>query len=166
MKAMKSLLLISLSCLSLSALGADAPVASEQLVVNAVQDGLTGVALSNLALEKSESPVVQEFARDVLTLHQHTIAELAELARSQGIDVPADLDSTRAALVLAVDTEEGASFDHVYAQHMKADHARIVALFEEAARSDDADLAQFARKVLPSLKAQKAKARKLAKTSR
>lgn len=164
---MKNLLLVALLYLPVSGIAAGDPVTTpEAFLATASQQGMTGVALSNLALKKSGSPQVQEFARGALTLRSQAIAELAQIARARGIETPASLDSTHAALVLAVDTEEGASFDHVYAKHMKADHARTMALFEAASRSDDAEVAQFARKVLPSLKAQQAKVRKLARAAR
>ena len=164
---MKKLLLVASLIFSASALGAEDTIATpEAFVTQASQYGMTGVALSNLALKKSESPEVQEFARRMLTLNHETTAGLLTIARARGIEIPKDLDSTHAARVSAVDTEVGESFDYVYARHMSADHARTVAMFEEAANSQDVELAEFARKMLPTLKAERATVRKVVKAAR
>ena len=165
--ARNTLLLVASLGFSVSALGAEDAIATpEAFVTQASQHGKTGVALSNLALKKSKSPQVQEFARRMVTLNRETTAGLSAIARARGIEIPEGLDSIHAARVSAVDTEVGASFDYVYTRHMSADHSRTVAMFEEAANSQDVELAQFARKILPALKAERATVRKLVRAAR
>ncbi len=49
---------------------------------------------------------------------------------------------------------------------MSAYQTHTLELFESAAKSSDADLAQFAQSALPTLKANRAKAKKLARLVR
>lgn len=130
------------------------------------QDSMTDVALGRLALSKSATPEVQEFARHTIAFRDRLGTELTAITRARGIVPPSRMDSTHQALVMAVDTEEGASFDHVYAQHMSARSERAIELFESAAKHADADVAAFAQQILPVLKENRALAKKLAKQSR
>ncbi len=61
----------------------------------------------------------------------------------------------------ALSSKNGKDFDQAYAEHMNMDHSKAIALFESAAGSSDPDLAQFAKKTLPTLKEHKALAQKL-----
>jgi putative membrane protein len=164
---MKTFICIALLGATMTSIAAEEPALSPALFVDQVgQGGLTEMALGELALKKSQSPAVQEFARLMIEHHDKATVELATIARAKGIEPPMQPDSMHAALIQALDTEEGASFDHVYAQRMNAYQAQTIALFESATRSTDADLAQFAQSALPALKANRAKAKKLAKLAR
>jgi predicted outer membrane protein len=57
--------------------------------------------------------------------------------------------------------KQGAEFDLAYSEHMKMDHSQAISLFEGASRSDDAAVAGFAKKTLPTLKEHKQLAQKL-----
>lgn len=160
-------LLISLVGSSTLATGAERPELTPAIFVEQVaQDGMTSTALGELALKKSASPAVQEFAHLMIAEQERWASELAAIARANGFTAPAEMDAMHQALVMAVDTEEGASFDHVYAGHMKAGHERVIELFEAAAKSGDPDLAQFAQNALPTLKQNNSLAKKLARMAR
>jgi putative membrane protein len=166
---MKTRLWISIALLASSAslFGADKPDLTPAVFISeATQDRLTGAALGKLALSKSASPEVLDFARRTIAFQDRLGPEISAIARANGVVPPARLDSNHQALVMALDTEEGASFDHVYARQMSERHERAVELFEGAAKSTDADLAEFAQQILPVLKEDAALAKKLAKKSR
>ena len=152
---------------STTALAADGPELTPAIFLDQVtQDGMTSLALGRLALKKSATPEVQEFARRVIADQDQWNLELASMAQARGIQMAPELDSMHAALVMALDTEEGASFDHVYARHMKSGHERVIELFESAAKSSDPELAQFAQNALPTLKQNNSLAKKLARMAR
>ncbi len=158
---------IALMASSASLFGADKADLTPAVFVDEVtQDSMTGAALGKLALSKSASPEVQDFARRAIAFRDRLDPEILAIAKAKGVVPPAQLDSNHQALVMALDTEEGDSFDHVYARQMSAQHDRAIELFEGAAKSTDADLAEFAQQILPVLKEDRALAKRLAKKSR
>ncbi len=124
-------------------------------VKKAAQDGMTEVQLGKLALQKSQDAKVREFANRMVADHSKAGEDLASLAKSKNIDVPATLDAEHQSIVQTLTSKSGAAFDTAYSQHMKADHSEAIALFEGASKSSDKDLAAFARKTLPTLKEHK-----------
>lgn len=158
MKLSKSLLFLALTGASGAAMAADemlAVPAPMEFVSKAAQDGLAEIAMAKVALSKSRDPKVQDFATRMVNDHGKANAELASLAQAKGIEPPKKLDATHEAMVKALDATAVADFDRAYAEHMNMDHAKAIELFESAARSPDADLADFARKTLPTLKQHK-----------
>src|SRR5690349_15394397 len=153
MKISKSILLLAIASVSMTAMAADGPApAPEVFVGKAAQDGMMEVAMGKVALDKSQDPGVQKFAQRMVTDHGKANAELATIAQGKGIDVPKELDAAHAAMVEAMESKDGAAFDQAYTEHMSMDHSKAIDLFEGAAKSSDQDVAGFAKKTLPTLK--------------
>ena len=164
MNVSKSILFLALASVSSAAMAAEgarpAPTSTE-FVGKAAQGGMTEVALGKLALAKSQDPAVQKFAQRMITDHGKANSELATLAKSKGIDAPKKLDAPHAAMVESLESKNGAAFDEAYSQHMNMDHSKAIDLFESQANGEDAELAGFARKTLPTLKEHKEMAEQL-----
>lgn len=120
-------------------------------VNTAAQDGMMEVELGKLALSKSSSDDVKQFARKMVQDHGQADAQLAGLANSKGMTVPTKLDAKHEATLKTLSSKSGTAFDSAYADHMAKGHAEAVALFEAASQSSDADLAAFAKQTLPTL---------------
>jgi len=149
-----TLLFLALGGVSSAVMAAEAedtPPAPTVFVEEAAQDGLTEVELGRVALEKSQNPTVRAFAQRMVADHQKANLELAALARQKGIVVPMQLDSEHMAVVKKLEAQSGKSFDGQYSHHMNMGHMRAISLFESATKSDDPDLAQFAKRMLPTL---------------
>jgi len=131
-------------------------------VKQAAQDGMTEVQLGKLAVQKSQDAKVREFANRMVADHSQANRDLASLAKSKNLDVPASLDSEHQSIVQTLTEKSGAAFDAAYSEHMKADHSEAIALFEGASTSSDKDLAAFAQKTLPTLQEHKKMADQLA----
>ncbi len=116
---------------------------------------MTEVALGKVALDKSKDERVRNFAERMVQDHSKANTELADIASRKHLDAPSQLDSEHEAMVQAMSGKSGSAFDAAYAQHMAADHSKALALFRNAAKSDDAALAAFARKTLPTLQEHK-----------
>jgi putative membrane protein len=142
-------------CVSGSVAAGATPSAEQSFVKQAALDGMTEVAMANIASDKSSSDEVQAFAARMLQDHSKANAELAALAQSKSLKVPTKLDIKHKAMVNALQVRSGASFDAAYAQHMAAEHAKAVALFTKESQSPDADMAAFAKKTLPTLQEHK-----------
>lgn len=164
MNVSKSLLIFALASASAAAVAAEggrpAPT-SASFVAQAAQGGMTEVALGKLALTKSQDAAVQKFAQRMVTDHGKANAELATIAKAKGIEPPKALDAPHEAMVESLESKNGAAFDEAYSQHMNMDHSKAISLFEGQAMGEDAELAGFARKTLPTLKEHKAMAEQL-----
>jgi putative membrane protein len=149
------------SSAAVAAEASDTPPAPTVFVEKAAQDGMTEVELGKVALAKSKNAEVREFAQRMVTDHGKANSELTAIARQKGIEPPKKLDSEHQAMVQMLEGKEGAAFDSEYSRHMNMDHTKAISLFEAAAKSNDQDLAGFAKKTLPTLKEHKKMASQL-----
>jgi putative membrane protein len=134
----------------------------ETFVKKAALDGMTEVELAKVALQQSKDEKVRAFAERMVADHGKANKELASVAKSKQIDVPMALDAEHQAMVQSLSGKSGAAFDAAYSEHMRADHAKAVALFEGASKGTDTELATFAKKTLPTLQEHKKMADALA----
>lgn len=164
MKPSTSILLLALAGASSGALPADADTAVPNLptfVSQAAQAGMTEVEVGKLALTKSQDPAIRGFAERMVKDHSAANSELAALAQGKGIPAPKALDAQHQAMVKALESAPAAEFDKEYSRHMNMDHSKAIALFEGASQAPDKDMAEFAKKTLPTLKEHKKLAEKL-----
>jgi putative membrane protein len=164
MNVSKTLLLLAIAGVSSAAMAADAestPPAPSVFVKKAALDGMTEVEAGKVALTKSQDPAIRSFAERMVADHGKANKELTSIAERKGLNPPKQLDADHKQMLDTLKGKSGKEFDQAYAEHMNMDHSKAVALFESAAKSEDADLAQFATKTLPTLKEHKALAQKL-----
>jgi putative membrane protein len=164
MNVSQSILFLALTGASSAALAADAeltPPAPSVFVKKAALDGMTEVEAGKVALSKSQDPAIREFAQRMVKDHGKANGELESLAATKGLNAPKQLDPEHKEMLDTLKSKNGKDFDQAYAEHMNMDHSKAIALFESASGSTDPDLAQFARKTLPTLKEHKALAQKL-----
>lgn len=131
-------------------------------VKKAALDGMTEVELGKIAMSKSQDQKVKKFAERMVADHSKANDELASLAKSKGLTVPTALDSEHRSMIQSMNAKSGEAFDAAYSEHMNADHAKAVALFQGAITGSDKDLAAFAKKTLPTLEEHKEMATRLA----
>jgi len=164
MSVSRIVLCLALAGISGSAMAADAadtPPAPSVFVTKAAQAGMAEVELGNVALSKSQNPEIRNFAQRMVTDHGKANAELATIARANGIDVPTQLDAEHQAMVQKMKAKSGAEFDAEYSRHMSMDHSKAISLFESATKTSDPELAKFAQKTLPTLREHKKLTQKL-----
>jgi len=130
-----------------------AVMAPQDFVDNAASGGMFEVQSSELALSRSQTPAVQEFAQMMITDHTAANKELKTIAEAKGLKVPTEIAGPPAQHMTAVQAAEGDSFDQTYMKHQAQAHQETIAMFEaEAQNGTDADLRAFAEKTLPVLK--------------
>lgn len=125
-----------------------------KFAVDAANGGMTEIALSKIAVEKSTNSEIKDFANMMVMDHSKAGDELKAIAVTKNITLPDSLnaDSKKAADDLSKKT--GKDFDKAYVDKMVADHKSTVSLFEDASKNlKDADLKAFADKTLPTIKA-------------
>jgi putative membrane protein len=125
--------------------GADKTFATE-----AADGGLAEVQLGQLALQKASSPQVKEFAQRMVTDHTQANQELMQLATSENLTLPTQLDAKHKTEMDRLSTMSGSAFDTAYMQHMVQDHKTTMAEFQKQAQNgSDPALKSFAQKYLP-----------------
>jgi putative membrane protein len=124
-----------------------------KFVTTAANDGMAEVAAGKMASTKATSARIKKFADMMVTDHTKAGDELAALANTKNITLPAapDADAQKKADDLSKKT--GKDFDKAYVNAMVDGHEKAVKLFTDASQNcKDADLKAFATKTLPTLK--------------
>jgi len=119
---------------------------------DAAMDGMTEVALGNLALQRAQSDSVKQFAQQMVTDHTAANTELTQLAAGKNVTLPTALDAKHQAMVDKLSKLSGADFDREYMKMMVNDHEKAVKMFQDQSqKGTDADAKAFAAKTLPTL---------------
>jgi putative membrane protein len=131
-------------------------------VTSVGQAGMAEVALANLALSKSQSEDVKQFAQTMIADHSKAGDELRALAAKKNFTFPAEPSAEQKGNAEALASLSGAAFDKAYIQTAIADHEAAVSLFETEAKSGaDPDVKAWAAATLSTIKAHLAKAQAL-----
>ncbi len=131
-------------------------------VTTAGQAGMAEIALANMALAKSQSEDVRQFAQMMIADHTKAGAELRAMAARKNYDFPAEPSAAQKTSADTMAGLSGAAFDKAYIQTAITDHQAAVSLFETEARSGaDADVKAWAAATLPAISAHLQKAQAL-----
>jgi putative membrane protein len=126
--------------------------ADKTFATEAAQGGLAEVEMSQLALQKATSPPVKQFAQQMVADHTTANQELMQLAKSEGIELPSQVDTKHKSALERLQGLNGSSFDAAYMQSMLQDHQQAVEDFQKEAQSgSEPELKSFAQKYLPVL---------------
>jgi len=137
---------------------------TDAFVTAAAQSNMSEIALSQLALQKSQNTRIRSFAQRMIDDHTKAGTKLAVVARQEHMALPDAPDAGHTA-TLADLTGRTSDFDRAYVDTMVADHAAAVALFSDfASNGQDLYLKKFAQNTLPILSAHKAMIDALQKT--
>jgi putative membrane protein len=121
---------------------------------NAVQGSFAEIEGSKLALEKTKSQDVKEFAQMMIKDHEKMGKEAAKLASSKGMEPPTGPSAMQVTEITALKALSGGAFDAMYVNRIGvASHEATVEMFEKASReAHDADVKSMATKALPKLR--------------
>jgi putative membrane protein len=127
-------------------------------------DGMAEVKLAGLAVQKSGRPEVKALAEMIVTDHTAANAEVAELAKTKGVELSDTISPDHAATFQALEKTSATEFDKAYLADVVSSHKKCINHCEDAAKdAKDADVKAWAAKVLPTLKAHLDKAEELSK---
>lgn len=107
------------------------------------------VSVSQATVDRLMNPQAKAFAQMMVSDHSKTNSELMELAAKKGVMLPAKDDV--APKMMEKWSKKTDDLDEDYMEEMVNDHQESVQLFEKATKSEDAEIAAFARKTLPTL---------------
>jgi len=135
--------------------GASTTTLSEKdrnFIQEAAQGGMAEVRMGELGQQKATSPEVKALAKTLQDDHQKANDELANIAKSKGMDIPSGLGPHESA-ISSLENKQGADFDRAFVHDAIRDHNKDIAAFERAANNlDDPDLKAFAQKTVPVLR--------------
>ena len=132
------------------ALGVTEP---EQFAEMAATSNLFEIHASSAALHKATSPVIIEFAGELIVDQKKTAAEMEAAAEAEGAPLPSGLDQDSRGKLANLAGSSGEAFDYAFLAQQWESQEAIVALF--AAYSENGEpgpLKEFAEKTLPTLR--------------
>lgn len=125
---------------------------SGDFMIAAAEVSLTEVKLSELALERSVTPKVKEFAQMMLKDHNTTNSELKKLAEKKSVEIPSSLCMECEAKYNALAKRKGAEFDSIYMHLMAKDHKAVLEKFLfQSTRGGDVEIKKWAAEKIPTL---------------
>jgi putative membrane protein len=135
----------------------------KKFMMEAAIGGKAEVALARLALERSSSDSVKQYAQQMIDDHTKAGDELAQVATMKGISLPMEPDAKHKAMLAKMQQLSGAAFDAEYVKMAGVkDHEKMEKLFmSESSKGKDMDAKGFAAKTLPTVQAHLRMAREM-----
>jgi putative membrane protein len=139
---------------STTAPSASMTAADREFAKAAASSDLMEIEAGRMALERTQSDAVHNFAQQMVDDHTKTSQQLASIARDGGLTEAMQLTPVHAAELDKLRGMNGRDFDREYvAQAAVAAHQQAVALFERAARdASNPQLKTFAEQTLLHLR--------------
>ncbi len=123
-----------------------------KFAVKAADGGMMEVALSKLALTKSQSPEVKKLAQMMVDDHTKANEELMKIVTAKNISVPAAISSDHQEKLNDFMKKSVVDFDKDYASYMVSDHKDDIELFKkQAEKGKDTELKTWAAGKLSTL---------------
>jgi len=114
---------------------------------------MTEVRLGELAIQRTGTQVVRDFARRMVVAYSQATKEVKELAEQKGITCPLELDKKNQQTVERLAELSGADFDTAYLAETVAAHERNIKAFEhQGATGLDPDINKWVSRMLPKLR--------------
>src|SRR3954470_3547507 len=93
---------------------------------------------SKMALQKSSSAAVKEFAQMMITDHTESTANLKAAAQQDGVSVPAQMITKDVKNIDQLELASGSAFDNRYIGEQQAAHQQALALLSSYAQDGSA----------------------------
>jgi putative membrane protein len=121
---------------------------------DAAAGGMAEIELGRLAVKQAASKEVKQFAERVIADHSKAGEELKQLAQRKQVMLPQEVNPKHRETIDKLSPQRGAAFDRAYVKAMVANQVKDVTGFESVAKGAvDADVKDYAAKILPTLKA-------------
>ena len=102
----------------------------KQFLTQASQGDYTEITFSKLALQKSQTPAVRQFAQKMITDHQTLEMNMQPYAQQWGLTPATSLDSMHQQKYDQLSSMSGADFDKQYMSDMTTDHQTTLDAFK------------------------------------
>lgn len=129
----------------------------------AAESGMYEVQAAKLASAKASDPEVKKFAEMLVEQHTKSNDELAQLAKTKAVELPATAPRSKRKDVEDLGKKQGAEFDKEFVKEVGIEaHEKDIKKFQEASKDvKDPELKAFVTKTLPVLQEHLAQAKQL-----
>jgi putative membrane protein len=117
----------------------------------AASGGALEVELGRLATQHADDQAVRAFGQQMVTDHGKANQSLQEVARREGISLPAGMRESDRATLEKFSKLRGRDFDQAYIDLMVEDHQTVVEAFRAQAKEGTTELDRWAATTLPTL---------------
>lgn len=155
--------LAALVLLVTGAVQAQDPIPAQDFVNQTAIANMFGVESATLALHKTSSPAIKDFAHRLADDHAAATSSLRRIiAKRSDIALPDRPDSKHLVLLRDLADKQGADFDRAYVEAQRSTHHESVVTMERyASEGTDPELKSFAAQMLPVFRALDRKAKEL-----
>lgn len=132
-------------------------------IKEAAEDGMYEVAIARVAAEKAADPEVKSYASKLVDDHTKSNDQLRQIAESRNVTLPASLPAAKQRNVDRLSSAAGSDFDRQFLRMIGVkEHKEDIAEFERASRrARDAEIREFAKSALPTLREHMSTAQRL-----
>lgn len=125
-----------------------------QFLVDAADINLMEIHMGQMATTNATMQDVKDFGTKMQTEHQKAYDDMAALAASKNIAIPATASDAVMKDHMDLADKKGYDFDRAFCNTMVDGHEKAIKKFEEAAEDcQDGDIKAWAAKMLPDLRA-------------
>lgn len=122
-------------------------------LMKAAEINMDEIALGQLAQTKGTAQTVKDLGKMMETEHSKALDELKALAASKNVSIPTGPTEDSQETLRKFQEKKAGEFDRDYADKMVEGHQDAISKFERAATdATDADVREWATKMLPSLR--------------
>jgi len=157
---------VALALLACGSARAQQPIPAQDFVTQTAVANMFGVESATLALHKSSSPAIKDFAHRLADDHAAATSSLRRIiAKRSDIALPDRPDGKHLDLLRDLADKQGVDFDRAYVDAQRSAHQESAALMERyASEGTDPELKGFAAQTLPVFRELDRKARELPAT--
>lgn len=128
------------------------PQTDKNFIKKVAQINVDEQKLGQLAQQKGNSDAVKDFGKRMVDDHSNAQSQLKDLAQKQGVNLPAEPDSSASRFEQQLSSKSGTQFDQAYLKHMIAGHKKAISLLkQEIQRGSDPDVKSYAQNTLPTI---------------
>ncbi len=135
----------------------------QQFAIQAAASDQFEIQSSQLALQKSHSPRVRQFAQRMIDAHTKTTQQLTQIASSKGMTLQPALQPDQQKMLADLQGMNGGrAFDRAYLHDQVVGHSAAATTFQnEIANGQDPEIKAFAQQTLPIIQSHLRDARRL-----
>ncbi|MCA1614737.1 MAG: DUF4142 domain-containing protein [Acidobacteria bacterium] len=128
--------------------------ADKKFMMMAAMGGMAEVEMARLALQKSNSDSVKQYAQKMIDDHTAVNNELMQVASMKGLTLPTQPDAKHMSMMAKMQKLSGTDFDMMYVKEAGVKgHEKMEKLFmKESMGGMDMDAKAFAAKTLPAVR--------------
>lgn len=132
---------------------AAAPTHATQFLTDAIQANNAEIKFGQAAQSMGSTQAVRDFGKMLVDDHTKANEQAAQIAKSMDVAVPTGIKPEAMSEYNMATSMSGEGFDKDFAEAMVKDHQKAIDMFQQEADSGDpAQVTDFAKQTLPTLK--------------